>query len=65
MASHPDATSALDGPISYSGRSLVEAHAGRGIEVRHFARFVDHLLATLTDRGFDEHRGSVRMARHP
>jgi hemoglobin len=45
---------ALDGPIRYSGRSLVEVHAGRGIEVRHFARFVEHLLETLKDQGVDE-----------
>ncbi len=45
---------ALDGPIRYGGRSLVAAHAGRGIEIRHFARFVEHLLETLKDQGFDE-----------
>ena len=45
---------ALDGPIRYGGRSLVEVHAGRGIEVRHFARFVEHLLETLKGQGLDE-----------
>ncbi|NNL66171.1 MAG: group 1 truncated hemoglobin [Myxococcales bacterium] len=45
---------ALDGPIRYGGRSLTEVHAGRGIEVRHFARFVEHLLETLQGEGLDE-----------
>ena len=41
---------ALDGPIRYTGRTMSEVHAGRGIQVRHVARFVDHLMATLRDR---------------
>ena len=38
---------ALDGPIQYSGPSLTEVHAGRGIETKHVARFVEHLMTTL------------------
>ena len=45
---------ALEGPSGYSGRSLAEAHAGLGIQVRHIRRFVDHLMATLADRGLEE-----------
>lgn len=45
---------ALDGPILYTGRPISAAHAGRGIETRHVARFVDHLLDTLRDREIDE-----------
>lgn len=45
---------ALDGPIRYGGRSLTAVHAGRGIEVRHFARFVEHLLETLKDQDVDD-----------
>jgi hemoglobin len=45
---------ALGGPLDYSGRSIALVHYGRGIERRHFARFVGHLLATLRDRGLDE-----------
>jgi len=45
---------ALGGPIHYSGMSLAESHAGRGIEPRHLARFVGHLLDTLHSRGADE-----------
>lgn len=45
---------ALDGPIRYEGRPLSEVHAGRGIQTRHLARFLDHLVATIADRGLDE-----------
>lgn len=45
---------ALDGPVHYSGLDLAVVHAGRGIRPRHFARFVEHLLETLRDRGVDE-----------
>lgn len=38
---------ALGGPIVYAGRPLREAHAGHGITVVHFRRFIDHLMATL------------------
>lgn len=42
-------SAALDGPIRYTGRSLVEVHHGRGITTQHFTRFVQHLLTTLKD----------------
>jgi hemoglobin len=45
---------ALDGPVRYSGRSLAVVHAGLGIRVRHFARFVQHLLETLRGLDLDE-----------
>jgi len=45
---------ALDGPVRYSGRSLVEIHTGREIRVQHFALFVKHLLETLHDQDLDE-----------
>jgi hemoglobin len=45
---------ALDGPIRYSGRPLNEVHAGLGIQPRHLARFLEHLMATLADRGITE-----------
>jgi hemoglobin len=40
---------ALDGPPSYTGLSIVKAHQGRGIKVRHFNLFAQHLLATLKE----------------
>ncbi len=45
---------ALDGPVRYTGRPLVEVHAGLGIQARHLARFLEHLLATLSDRDLSE-----------
>ena len=45
---------ALDGPVQYTGRSMSEIHAGRGIRTRHLARFVEHLVATLRDQGIGE-----------
>jgi hemoglobin len=45
---------ALDGPIHYTGRTMSEVHAGRGIQTRHLARFVDHLMETLRDQPIDD-----------
>jgi hemoglobin len=42
---------ALDGPHHDSGRRLKEVHAGRGITVMHFHRFLQHLLDTLKEVG--------------
>lgn len=44
-------SAALDGPQAYSGLSLAHAHQGRGISVKHFQHFVQHLLETLKDLG--------------
>ncbi len=38
---------ALGGPLFYSGRSMREVHAGRGIRKRHLRRFTDHLFEAL------------------
>lgn len=38
---------ALGGPLYYTGRSMRQVHAGRGIEREHLKRFVKHLLDTL------------------
>ena len=54
---------ALDGPVRYSGRSLAVVHAGRGIRVRHFARFVQHLLDALRGTGLDEDDVNEIIAR--
>jgi hemoglobin len=42
-------TAALGGPERYSGLSLREAHQGRGITERQYARFAEHLLDTLRE----------------
>ncbi|MBK1828418.1 group I truncated hemoglobin [Haloferula rosea] len=38
---------ALGGPLFYTGRSLRQVHAGRGIHKEHIQCFIEHLLATL------------------
>ncbi len=40
-------SSALDGPLHYSGRPLAHVHQGHGITKAHLRRFTEHLLATL------------------
>ena len=40
-------TMALGGPKNYLGKSMRAAHAGRGIEDRHFYRVAGHLVAAL------------------
>ena len=38
---------ALDGPVTYSGLSIHQAHFGLGIDKVQFGRFVNHLIDTL------------------
>jgi len=45
---------ALDGPQDYSGLSLAQAHAGRGISSNDFSRYVSHLLETLNELGLPQ-----------
>jgi hemoglobin len=46
-------TAALDGPATWSGQALRDAHAGRGIGHRQVSRFLEHLLVTLEDVGVE------------
>jgi len=45
---------ALGGPIAYEGKSLAEAHYGRGIQPHHLRRYLGILLDTLKGRGLSE-----------
>ena len=54
---------ALGGPVVYEGRSMAHAHHGRGITRKHFARFVEHLLATLQGFGLNERDTREIIAR--
>ena len=56
-------SAALDGPLPYSGRSLHIVHFGRGIKRRHFACFVEHLLATLHTLELSEREVSAIIGR--
>ena len=40
-------SSALNGPLHYSGRPLAHVHQGHGITKAHLRRFTEHLLVTL------------------
>jgi len=40
-------SAALDGPVSYTGRSIIKAHHGHKVSLPHFQRFVGHLFETL------------------
>lgn len=40
---------ALGGPLFFTGRSLRQVHAGRGITKEHLRRFIAHLLTTLRE----------------
>ncbi|MGB6221335.1 group I truncated hemoglobin [Haloferula sp.] len=40
---------ALGGPLFFSGRSLRQVHAGKGIQKEHLRRFVEILLTTLEE----------------
>jgi len=46
-------TTATGGPQTYSGLSIRDAHAGRAIGSRQLTHFVDHLVATLKERGLE------------
>ncbi|MEO0017353.1 MAG: Group 1 hemoglobin GlbN [Verrucomicrobiota bacterium] len=40
-------SSALNGPLQYSGQPLAHVHRGHGITKAHLRRFTEHLLASL------------------
>ncbi|KHL17798.1 hemoglobin [Mumia flava] len=44
----------LDGPVSYEGRELGEAHAGLGITDADYGRVVGHLVSVLVEAGVPE-----------
>ncbi|MFC7330541.1 group I truncated hemoglobin [Marinactinospora rubrisoli] len=47
-------SAALGGPVTYSGGTMKEVHAGRGIEQRHFDLVAGHLSAALAAAGVPE-----------
>lgn len=47
-------STALGGPLTYSGRPLAHVHHGMGIKAMHVQLFVDHLLATLKGTDLSE-----------
>lgn len=47
-------STALGGPLTYSGRPLAHVHHGLGIKASHVQAFVNHLLATLNETDLAE-----------
>jgi hemoglobin len=45
---------ALGGPVTYSGASMRDAHAGRGIGQQHFDLVAGHLVSSLAAAGVGE-----------
>ena len=61
-------TSALGGPVSYSGAELQQIHKGRGIQPHHFSKFVGHLADAMQDHSvsaadIDDMLGRMAMFR--
>lgn len=40
-------SSALDGPVNYTGKPVEYAHRGRGITSKELSKFMGHLLETI------------------
>lgn len=56
-------SAALDGPVLYTGRSVIHAHQGRRITRLHLQAFVGHLFATLADHPLSEDDRYAIIAR--
>ncbi|GAA1658561.1 group I truncated hemoglobin [Fodinicola feengrottensis] len=46
---------ALGGPLPYAGRSMSDAHTGRGISMEHFNMVAGHLGDSLAAAGVPDH----------
>jgi hemoglobin len=46
--------SATGGPVTYTGRDMAAAHAGKNITSADFDKVVGHLVATLQSLGVDD-----------
>jgi hemoglobin len=44
---HQFISAALGGPVAYGGRTLTDAHRGRGISRHHITLFTAHLIAAM------------------
>ena len=54
---------ALGGPVEYTGVELGRSHYGRGITRHHFAKYVNHLIDTLSDLDIDQNDADSIIAR--
>lgn len=51
---HEFVAAALGGPEQFAPSTIQQAHAGRGIRARHYVKFLDLFLASLTGAGLDQ-----------
>jgi hemoglobin len=56
-------SAALDGPLPYTGRTVIQAHQGRRISREHFQAFVEHLFDTLQEYALSEDERYAIIAR--
>ena len=56
-------SAALGATTRYSGRSIMQAHAGRRITLPHFRLFVHHLAVTLEDTALGPEQRDDVLAR--
>lgn len=56
-------SAALGAPTRYSGRSIMQAHAGRRISMPHFHQFVCHLAVVLENTGLGAEQQREVLAR--
>ena len=56
-------SSALDGPIDYTGAELTAIHKGRGITGHHFATFCNHFASAAEAKGVDASSVDAALAR--
>ncbi|RMF39854.1 MAG: group 1 truncated hemoglobin [Planctomycetota bacterium] len=54
---------AFDGPVRYTGSDIRAIHAGRGIESKHFRKFVNHFAEAMRSHGVSEHLVDQMLGR--
>ena len=54
---------ALDGPPTYTQLSIVKAHQGRGISLKHFNKFAQHVLEALKELSVNPQEIEAVIAR--
>ena len=51
---HEFVAAALGGPEQFAPSTIQQAHAGRGIRARHYVKFLEMFLESLTGAGLDQ-----------
>ncbi len=56
-------SSALDGPVDYTGAELTAIHKGKGITGHHFALFCNHFASAAEAKGVSSSSVDAALAR--